>query len=237
MTLLLRNFFIGLALLFVLISCNQRQNTTGQNIVDSNSVIKTKNISLVKQALLSIKNGDLITRSDDDFESLSLQNFSKRDRTYSHSGITFFEDCNWYVYHCMAGPENPGAAIKRESFDSFVNPLRKTGFGIFRYSLSADEITNFHDLYKNYFINKLPFDKSFNLKNDDSMYCSEVIFKSLKKVTGNRIILPTSVIENFKPKIARLYARNALLKKFEYVGLDDLYLNSFCKEISRMSFK
>jgi len=196
-----------------------------------------KNDSLINKGKLLIRDGDLLTRSDDDFESLSLQNFSKKDRTYSHSGIVFKEDGLWFVYHTMAGPENPGASIRREPFDSFVNPVKKTGFGIFRYQLSSVEINALHILYKKYYAEKLPFDKSFNLKTDDSMYCSEIIYKSLKKVTGNRVVLPTSSLSNFKPKTANIHFKNAFYKKFEYVGLDDLYMNSFCRPILSVQFK
>lgn len=184
-----------------------------------------------------LQNGDLLTRSDDDFESLSLQNFSTRDRRYSHSGLVFLEDSHYYVYHSMAGPENPDGHFRREPFDSFVSPAKKTGFGVFRYQLSLGEIEALHTLYKKYYQEKIPFDKSFNLISDDSMYCSEIIYKSLKKVTNNRIVLPVSVLTNFKPKTPNMLSKNILIKRFEYIGLDDLYMNPFCKEILQTHYK
>ena len=184
-----------------------------------------------------LQDGDLLTRSDDDFESLSLQNFSQKDRSYSHSGIAFKEDNAWYIYHAMAGPENPDGSIRRALFDSFVNPEKKTGFGIFRYRLSPAETSALHDLYKKYYAEKMPFDKNFNLSTDDSMYCSEIIYKSLKKATGNRVVLPVSILTNFKPKTNGMHFKNTFFKKFEYVGLDDLYLNAFCTKIFNAQFK
>lgn len=218
-------------------SCGRSPKTAGKADADSISIKLAKNLSAIKNAASLIKDGDLVTRSDDDFESLSLQNFSKKDRTYSHSGIAFREDNIWYVYHSMAGAENPGGFLKRDPFDSFLNPMKKTGFGLFRYPLSPAEIDSFHVLYKKYYSQKLPFDKSFNLQNEDSMYCSEIIYRALKKVTGNRVVLPTSTLTNFKPKLSNIRAKNVFFKKFEYVGLDDLYLNAFCTEIRRASFK
>lgn len=201
---------------------------------DSMQIINTANIEKGKSLL---HHGDLITRSDDDFESLSLQNFSKKDRTYSHSGMVFNEDNNWFIYHCIAGPENTGGHIKREPFDSFINPVKKTGFGIYRYQLSSMEMIKLHKVYKNYFGEQLPFDKSFSLQSDDSMYCSEIIFKSLKKVTNNRVILPTSFITNFKPKATGMRFKNAFFKRLDYIGIDDLYINSFCTKIFSVQFK
>jgi Permuted papain-like amidase enzyme, YaeF/YiiX, C92 family len=229
--------FCFLILMATGFACNEAGTNGEKQSANDTIATHVKNEALIDKGKLLIREGDLLTRSDDDFESLSLQNFSKRDRTYSHSGIVFKEDGAWFVYHAMAGAENPGASIKREPFDSFVNPLKKTGFGVFRYQLSSMEINTLHTLYKKYYAEKLPFDKSFNLKTDDSMYCSEIIYKSLKKVTGNRVILPTSYFTNFKPKTTNPHFKNAFFKKFEYVGLDDLYLNSFCKKIFAVQFR
>ncbi|MEP7144360.1 MAG: hypothetical protein ABI707_15855 [Ferruginibacter sp.] len=233
------SFFIFPLLLisFVNFCCNDGSAGKEKKSEPGTITAHLENDSLIEEGKLLIREGDLLTRSDDDFESLSLQNFSKKDRTYSHSGIVFREDSIWLVYHSMSGPENPGASIKREPFESFVNPEKKTGFGIFRYHLSPAEISALHILYKKYYAEKLPFDKSFNLKTDDSMYCSEIIYKSLKKVTNNRVILPTSSLTNFKPKTSSIYFKNVYFKKFEYVGLDDLYMNSFCTKIFSVQFK
>ncbi|CAN5627191.1 hypothetical protein BH11BAC3_BH11BAC3_34330 [soil metagenome] len=205
--------------------------------VSTKSSVNTDNILSIKKAIPLLRNGDLVTRSDDDFESLSLQNFSTKDRTYSHSGLAFLEGGSFYVYHSMAGTENPDGHFRREPFDSFVSPAKKTGFGIFRYQLSLNEIEALHTLYKKYYEEKTPFDKSFNLISDDSMYCSEIIYKSLKRVTNNRIILPVSVLTNFKPKLPGLLTKNIHIKRFEYIGLDDLYMNSFCKAVVQIHYQ
>lgn len=226
----------GSILLAVIYSCNAGGSKAAYVSASTDSM-QTINTANIEQGKSLLHNGDLITRSDDDFESLSLQNFSKKDRTYSHSGMAFNEDHNWFIYHCISGPENTGDHIKREPFDSFINPVKKTGFGIYRYQLSSTEMIKLHKVYKNYFAEKLPFDKSFNLQSDDSMYCSEIIFKTLKKVTNNRVILPTSFITNFKPKATGMRFKNVFFKRFDYIGIDDLYINSFCKKIFSAQFK
>ncbi len=218
-------------------SCDELRNKNEKHSLPGTATSSMNNIAFIEKGKSLLSTGDLLTRSDDDFESLGLQNFSKKDRTYSHSGIIFKEEDGWFVYHSMAGMENPDACIIREPYDSFVNPVKKTGFGIFRYRLTPVEIIALHTLYKKYYAEKLPFDKSFNLNNDDSMYCSEIIFKSLKKVTGNRVILPTSSLTNFKPKTTGMRFKNTFFKKFDYVGIDDLYLNSFCTKIFSAQFK
>ncbi len=184
-----------------------------------------------------LQDGDLVTRSDDDLESITLRNFSNTDRSYSHSGIAFKEDSGFVIYHCMTGEENPSGLCRKDPFDSFVNPLQKTGFGLFRYQLSEKEKAIFHQVIEKNFIDKIPFDLSFNLHTDDSLYCSEMVYKALKKATNNRIQLPLTVLMNFKPKVMGHRYGLRFPKDIEFVSLDNLYLNPFCKEIMRVSYR
>jgi hypothetical protein len=194
-------------------------------------------IRQIDSAKKMLTHGCLVTRSDNDFESLTLQNFSKRERVYSHSGIALKQGDSFYIYHCMGGSENPDGQFKREPFDSFVSPYRKTGFGIFAYQLNAAETDQFAALITAQHQQKIPFDITFNLANSDSLYCSEMIYKNLRKASNNRIVLPTSVMNNFKPKILGYKYNRLFFKTFEYIGIDDLYLNPFCKEVLRVKYK
>lgn len=217
-----------------------KENTATAHAAAKDSTILQKDYSTIytkiAEAKSILKDGDLVTRSDNDFESATLQNFSHTDKSFSHSGIVFKEDSIFYVYHAMAGAENPSGKCRKDPFDSFVNPLKKTGLGIFRYELTSTEMDKFHRIIQENEKKQIPFDLMFNISNDDSLYCSEMIYKALKKSTGNRIILPTSMLYNFKPKIFGFKYRQLLLKKFEYVSIDNLYLNSHCKEIKRISY-
>ena len=217
--------------IFILASCHQKNKQP-----DNKSEDKKIALAAIIHAKKLLRDGMLVTRSDDDFESLTLQNFSTKERVYSHSGIVLKEDIGYVVYHCMTGIENPDGIMRRQPFDSFVTPLQKTGFGIFQYQLSNVEINHFRQLVQRDFIAKTPFDNSFNLLTDDSLYCTEMIYKNLKTATNRRVILPTSILHNFKPKIIGYKFSKAFYKKFEYIGMDDLYINSFCKEILRVKY-
>lgn len=219
-------------------SCHNKRNSTPSIIdTDSSKAIISKNIyQKIVVAKMLLQDGQLITRSDNDFESAILQNFSRRERDYSHSGIVFKEDSCYVVYHCMGGEENPGETCNREPLDSFINPLKKTAFGIFQYQLSKNETALLHAILKKYVAEKIPFDASFNLNTSDSLYCSEMIWKALRNATAGRIILPSSYINNFRPKIMGYKYNTLFFKKFEFIGIDDLYLNPFCKEIIRVNY-
>lgn len=229
------SLLFSLGLLLFVISCNEGRTIPAGNTGDD--TIKTKlALAKISNAKKLLEDGQLITRSDNDFESMILQNFSRRERVYSHSGIVFKEDDVYMVYHCMGGEENPDGACKKEPFDSFVNPLQKTGFGIFQYQLFNKEKDSLHQVLESYFQQKIPFDASFNLKTSDSLYCSEMIWRALDKATQGRLIIPSSHINNFKPKIMGYKYNSLFFKRFDFIGIDDLYLNSFCKEIIRVNY-
>ena len=182
-------------------SCN---NPSAQPKDISTIVIEKYNIAYqealdsIASAKKYIHDGDLICRTGFDFVSQSLQNFSVTDKTYSHSGLAFIENGQIMVYHSIAGmDENPDETFRKEPLDSFVNPARKKCFGIFRYKLSPQEVIDLGLAFKDLERRKVKFDKMFNLKDDDKQYCSEAIAKALKKCTNNRIIIPTTIRDNF----------------------------------------
>lgn len=181
-----------------------------------------------------LQNGDLILRTDDDVVSASLRNFSKTDKSYSHCGIVYQEDSAWYVYHLMAGDENPSDLMERERFESFVDPYRKSRYGIFRYQLSADEQARFQQQVYTYMAGQMHFDKQFDLKSDDKLYCAEMVYKGLMLATNGRVTIPVTVRNNFRPD--RIKQDAAEIKRFEFIALDNLYLNPFCKEIKRYRY-
>lgn len=189
---------------------------------------------MLKENKTKIQDGDLIMRSDDGLESESLRSFSKTDDSFSHCGLAFLEDGNVYVYHNMAGKENVSEKLMRQPFDSFVNINQKTGFGLFRYNLTPPEIQKLHDISKDNFAKGLKFDKNFDLKTDDKMYCAEMIYKFVKQATNNRVVLPTTTIQNFRVKDPRY--KGLVLKEFEYVALDNLFINPFCTELGRIAY-
>ena len=225
-------------LLLILISCehnNPDQVATQKTAAKGTTRLSNSDIwAFINVNKPKIKDGDLIERSDDDLVSESLRGMSQTDKTFSHSGIAFVEDGNVYVYNNMAGAENKSEQMMREPFDSFVSPSRKDGFGIFRYQLADDERVKIHAIIKDLYDRKLLFDKSFDLKTDDKQYCSEMIYKALKKATNNRVLLPTSKVQNFKLRDPKY--KGMMLKEFEYVALDNLFLNPYCSQVVRISY-
>ena len=203
--------------------------------IDSVSVSPLHTASL-DSAIRFVKSGDLVMRADADYESMSLQNFSQRDRSYSHSGLVFQEGNVWMVYHSIAGQENPSAILRKDTLSRFFNPARKTAIGVYRYALDSQEVNALHSYVQTLHAQKMPFDKHFNLASNDSLYCSELIYKGLRKVTRDRIVLHVSELTNFKSKQFRQNHQPVFFKRFQFIGLDDLYLHPACSEIIRLKF-
>jgi hypothetical protein len=228
------NFVTLLLIAFTLFSCD---NNTQQQSIAKQPVVKSMvELQLeVGNAAKKVKDGDLITRAGNDVISASLRNYNKKDKAYSHSGIAFIENDTVFVYHSYTGAENPEGKMLREPFDSFCNPKGRLGIGIFRYAFDSLQVANFKTEIVRYYRNKIAFDKKFNLKDDKEMYCSELIAKSMKKATSGKLVIPTTIVNNFKVKDPGL--KNKQFKTFEYIAVDNLYINNFCTEVYRLSFE
>lgn len=224
----IRAIIVCIFLLLLAASCKQQDNQPKPKIIFTEPEVA------ISEGKKLLKNGDLIMRTDDDVVSASLRNFSATDKTFSHCGIAYQEDSAWYVYHLIAGDENPSDLMERSIFESFVDAHRKSRYGIFRYQLSAEEATKMQVQVYRYMAEKKLFDKEFDLKNDDKLYCAEMVYKGLIKATNGRVVLPSTVRKNFNPE--RYNKTGAEIKSFEFIALDNLYLNPFCKEIKRFRY-
>jgi hypothetical protein len=229
------NIVIG-SLMFFLFSCSDNTTTKNPALAEKPTAPSIQDLQLaIANAAKQVKDGDLITRAGNDVISASLRNYNKQDKAYSHSGIAFVEDGKVVVYHSYTGAENPDGKMLREPFDSFCSPKGRLGIGIFRYAIDSAEITAFKQAVIGHYKSKVTFDKKFNLADDSELYCSELIAKSMKKATNGRVVIPTTVVKNFKVKDPGL--KNKKFKIFEYIAVDNLYMNSFCTEVLRLSFE
>jgi hypothetical protein len=167
-----------------------------------------------------LKDGDLVVRTGNDFISLTLRQFSMQDRTYSHCGLVRIEQGRIFVYHAIGGEDNPDARLRRDSFSEFCNPAHNLGFGIFRYRFSSTEVSRLDSIVEQFYRDKPRFDLKFDLTTDSSLYCAEFIYKAVNRATHRAHFIPTSRIG-----------------EFQYVAIDNLYLNSHCRPVYQALFK
>ena len=228
-------FFSGV-LVFVVFSCtikDKKQADTG-SVKNAYAPFYDK----IKEGRSLLKDGDLVLRSGQEFSSQLIKQFNRHDKTWSHSGIVFYDNGYPFVYHIVPGDENPDEKLKKDSLDRFCNPRKNFGFAIYRYNMDEEEIKKFRTAIDHWYQKEIVFDSLFNMRTDDKMYCSEMIKKGLAIATGDRIILDTTEpteeeAEYFAPHL-KVDAR--YLSKLDIVSIDNLFINPHCRLIKRFDF-
>jgi hypothetical protein len=167
-----------------------------------------------------VKPGDLIVRTGNDFTSESLRNFCETDQTYSHCGIASIENDSVFVYHALGGEWNPDQKLRRDPFEFFCDPIGNRGFGIFRFKMDRDQITALDSIARSWYRKGIMFDMKFDLVSDDRMYCAEFVSKAIARGSKDSIKFQTTRID-----------------KFEFIGVDNLFLNKSCTELFRIRFQ
>ncbi len=195
-------------------------------------LIVTKRDSLIENARMErafntiasltslIRNGDLITRTGNDFASETFRSFNRYDKTYSHCGIASIEHDSVFVYHALGGEFNPDEKIRRDALELFATPYGNRGIGIFRYPLNDNETKELLTTVKKWFDAGIMFDMKFDLATNDRMYCAEFVSKSYAKGTHDKLHFACSRI-----------------KDFEFIGVDNLFLHPLCHEVKRAVYK
>ncbi len=182
---------------------------------------------LVKRAYIQIntvtnkiRSGDLITRTGNDFTSESLRSLNRRNTTYSHCGIASIENDSVFVYHSLGGEWNPDQKIRRDPLDIFAEPYSNRGIGIFRFQLADSIKQTLIAVVKDFYLKGVMFDMDFDLKTDDRMYCAEFVYKSFVKGSQGKMVFNHSHIN-----------------RFEFIGVDDIYLHPLCTIQQQIVYK
>lgn len=187
-------------LLFFCISCSQdKKNDQVLQPVTPSTFTDSININqLIAGIRDSIKSGDMITRTGNDFTSYCLIQFCQLDKTYSHCGIASIEHDTIFVYHALGGEFNPDQKLIREPLHYFISPLANRGFGIYRFPLKAPNMEKLKSFINHSYMEGLPFDMQFDLETDDKMYCSEFTAKSYQQAFENDSLFRVSALGSFR---------------------------------------
>lgn len=167
-----------------------------------------------------IKNGDIITRTGNDFTSQSLRSLNQRDKTYSHCGIASVEHDSVFVYHALGGEWNPNEKLRRDALEIFAEPYSNNGIAVFRFTSIAKNPAPLLRTVRQYYAAGLPFDMEFDLATEDRMYCAEFVCKALQCASNDSLQFSRSKI-----------------KDFEFVGVDDIFLHKQCSKLAEIVYK
>ena len=202
--------------LFFILSCKQPL----KKFENENKIVSIEVIKKIDSLKSGLQNGDIVTRTGNDFTSENLRLMNIRDKTYSHCGIAFVENDTAFVYHAIGGDFNPNQTLKKELFETFVNPYENRGFGIYRFNQTEKENLQLKWLCNEYYKIKLPFDMKFDLKSDDKMYCAEFVGKTLELASDQNLKINRSKIQTF-----------------EFIGVDDIILHNGSHKITSLVYK
>ena len=227
-------FFVLLSIAFAGCTIRDKPPESKTVVVNAYEVFYNQ----VKEGKLLLKNGDLVVRSGNDITSQLIKSFNRKDKNYSHAGLVFFKNGEPMIFHILAGDENPGGKMTIDSLEKFSHPRHNSAFAIYRYDMDPTEIFKLKEAVTTWYAQSVRFDSTFNLRNDDRMYCSEMIKKGLARATGNRIMIET--VKPTKPEAQLASTRLSLspgdLMKLDLVPIDHLYMNPHCRLIGRFDF-
>jgi hypothetical protein len=237
---ILRHFI--LLLLIVFISCNDNsRNKTVPPIAKhvTNNTIQ-QHIDSFKKICLP---GDLVVRLGDDFISDRIRYLSASDHSYSHAGIIVIHAndkmiCNIYPDDIVPGTDT----VRYDPIDAFLNRKTNLACALYRYDLSENEKQNFQEELNTYYKNKIRFDKKYDLSTDDKMYCSEMIYKALRKITADRIVIKQSLIPENMQNMLSIYFKEynftkTIISKRKIIAIDNLYNNPNCRLLMKFALK
>lgn len=163
-------------LIFFMCSCTQPVSYQTLMVTKEDSITRETQIRNAYKAIFlasrKIKNGDLITRTGNDFTSESLRMLNRRNTTYSHCGIASIEHDSIFVYHALGGEFNPDQKISRDLVSAFADPHSNRGIGIFSFGLPDRTQEKLILIVKDLFHKGVMFDMDFDLKTDGRMYLS-----------------------------------------------------------------
>jgi hypothetical protein len=162
------------------------------------------------------KSGDLIFRDGRGFISNAFRKLSRTDPRYSHAGIIHRENEKIFVYHLIGGEENKNSRMRKDLLADFCNPFQANSFGVYRSDLDGSKVDS---LATNLYHKGIIFDADFDLSTDDKMYCTELVFKILTKVSAKENYLPLTVLSGIK-----------------YEACDNIYLSPHSKKIYSLNY-
>jgi hypothetical protein len=234
----MKQYIVSILFFWVLIgiSCKNEQNNPTKKLT-SESILQSNIDSLKRTAT----KGDLIVRLNDDLISEQVKLLNETDKSYSHAGIIIEQNGQKYVCHIM--PDLPGAdTIQLTPIDSFINPLKNIKCALFRYKISANEKDSLQAILLNYKQKDTRFDRVYNLKSDDALYCSEMISKSLSKATTNNIRFRDIKVPQKMARMLEMYFKkykNAkqMVAEGTFITIDNLYLIDQCQELMQFNLK
>ncbi|MCW3074766.1 MAG: hypothetical protein JWP69_1835 [Flaviaesturariibacter sp.] len=194
----------------------------------------------ITRLIATAQDGDLIVRLNDDILSTQLRFFNEVDKSFSHSGIVVTKNGQKTVVNILPGNATSNPMIYTP-LDTFVDPKTNISCALFRYDITPSEKSKFLQNINALSTQKIYFDSTINIATDDSLYCSEMIYKTLQNATGHRMSFHLAPIPQKMQKTTYKFYRGRLsedtIAARRIIFIDNLYRIPECKELMRFQLK
>ena len=159
-----------------------------------------------------LETGDIAFRRENSFWGDIATSAARKEGKYSHSGVIVVEKGKIYVIHAYADVNSKQAEVAKQSLDEFLHNASAKGF--YRLNFPAKIRTDIAKQALVYYNNRTPFDDNFSLEDDKKVYCTELVWRSIKTASGYDVAP----------------IKSTMLGK-AVIGNDDLYGGGFMQEV------
>jgi hypothetical protein len=169
-------------------------------IPENDKVCIISNILPASEICDNLKDGYIICTLGNNFWSDFFRDFSENDKRFSHLGIIINDnDKAISVIHSTGAVKGDINYVVEESFDNYIKEVRSIGI----FKIKGLESSYISKEAKNYL--GVPFDWGFDMYDDSSLYCTELLYVILKKIKPE-ISLKTILIKEYNKYIIPLEA-------------------------------
>ena len=154
--------------------------------------------------LASLHEGDIVCRAGQGSWSEQFREKSRIDKRFSHCGIIVKKDLQWFVIHSDANDVTGVGVVRQEPLQNFLENGK--GVEVYRLDISSDVAQRICQNAESYL--NVPFDARFDIRSDEKVYCSELVYLCVNQAVGKEWIRPAPV------------------GRFLLVTVDDVYLQT-----------
>uniref|UniRef100_B3EKF4 Permuted papain-like amidase YaeF/Yiix C92 family enzyme n=1 Tax=Chlorobium phaeobacteroides (strain BS1) TaxID=331678 RepID=B3EKF4_CHLPB len=135
-----------------------------------------------------LENGDIILRYGKGLWSQFFRDVSRRDKRFSHAGIVVREEGAFYVIHAAAAELTGVGKVTCDPLGAFLEA--SSDYAVYRLAVSGPVRQKIAHNARNYL--GVSFDTSFDLSEQERLYCTEMVMQAVNKATGFVVIRPTA---------------------------------------------
>ena len=141
-----------------------------------------------------IKTGDLIFRQGRGIFSDIFRNIGETDSPFSHVGIVYKDGNDIFVIHTEANELTGVGFAKKEKLSDFISNSNSVTYDFYRIDdFRSARIQSVLEAALKYVNDKIPFDTDFNLRGNDKLYCTELVYKAFKSAGINLVEKPSMI--------------------------------------------